>query len=345
MDDLIITEQFDTTSCEFYQDSHDEVWLTREQVGSALGYADPAKSIQNIHLKHKDRLDKFVKRERVKTAEIRDSLDHPQSDGSRRDGSTKPFSKNDNLQSEVVFYSERGVMEICRWSDMPKANEFMDWVWNIVEGYRHNKVIANKKAIELLNNQIKEQGQQFNLLAERVEQLGKLTQDSNKEIMARLDVLESSSTVATDGETEWARKMQPRVNALAERYTHGDSGKCMDRLIERAEELGMPDSYEELKAYYAVHHDGKRAKKILIMAQFEESRDPFERALIEFEKEWGLYKQIEQQKQFEKLMDGFGIEVVSDPPEYSRHMTNEELEAEYEALTKMYGEGWDTNGN
>ena len=31
-------------------------------------------------------------------------------------------------------------MEICRWSRQPKANVFMDWVWDIIENYRQYKV-------------------------------------------------------------------------------------------------------------------------------------------------------------------------------------------------------------
>lgn len=30
-------------------------------------------------------------------------------------------------------------MEICRFSRQPKANQFMDWVWDIVEKYRNNE--------------------------------------------------------------------------------------------------------------------------------------------------------------------------------------------------------------
>ncbi len=31
-------------------------------------------------------------------------------------------------------------MEICRWSNKPKANQFMDWVWDIIEKYRNNEL-------------------------------------------------------------------------------------------------------------------------------------------------------------------------------------------------------------
>lgn len=51
-------------------------------------------------------------------------------------------------------------MEICRWSKSDKANQFMDWVWDIVEKYRNNEFvyisqqnnIENEKIIELLTS-------------------------------------------------------------------------------------------------------------------------------------------------------------------------------------------------
>ena len=42
--------------------------------------------------------------------------------------------------TERVYYTERGIMEICRWSRQKNANIFMDWVWDIIEKYRHNEL-------------------------------------------------------------------------------------------------------------------------------------------------------------------------------------------------------------
>ena len=41
---------------------NDDILLTREQIGQALEYANPAKAIQKIHLKHKDRLENLCLR-------------------------------------------------------------------------------------------------------------------------------------------------------------------------------------------------------------------------------------------------------------------------------------------
>lgn len=117
---LITTETFGDLPCNFYRNTNDDVLLTREQIGQALDYADPIKAIQKIHLKHKDRLDKLsvlVKGD-------------PQFGGD--------LTKSE--EQERTYYTQRGIMEICRWSRQPKANIFMDWVWDIVEKYRSNKL-------------------------------------------------------------------------------------------------------------------------------------------------------------------------------------------------------------
>lgn len=50
------------------------------------------------------------------------------------------LSSTDGKEYETMLYTERGVMEICRWSNKPKANQFMDWVWDIVEKYRNHEL-------------------------------------------------------------------------------------------------------------------------------------------------------------------------------------------------------------
>lgn len=123
---LITTETFNNLPCNFYRNMNDDILLTREQIGQALEYADPSKAIRKIHLKHKDRLDELCVRIKDRT------FDNTQSGASRE--------QNGNLMTERVYYTERGVMEICRWSRQKNANIFMDWVWDIIEKYRHNEL-------------------------------------------------------------------------------------------------------------------------------------------------------------------------------------------------------------
>ena len=108
---LVKSEQFYGVDCDFYKGNDDEMWLTRKQIGEALEYSARGDAIEMIHRKHKDRLDKF--------------------------SVTIKLMGTDKKRYNTYMYNERGVMEICRWSRQPKANEFMDWVWDIVQAYRH----------------------------------------------------------------------------------------------------------------------------------------------------------------------------------------------------------------
>lgn len=84
---------------------NDDILLTREQIGSALGYSNPSLAIRKIHLKHKDRLDELCIKTKLGCTQTGTNL-----------------SKSE--EQERVYYSERGIMEICRWSRQPKANQF-----------------------------------------------------------------------------------------------------------------------------------------------------------------------------------------------------------------------------
>ena len=124
---LITTETFGNLPCNFYCNMNNDILITREQIGQALEYSDPIKAIQKIHLKHKDRLDELSVRIKGRT-QIGGDL-------------TK------SEEQERVYYTERGIMEICRWSRQAKANLFMDWVWDIIEKYRHNELQPDMKSL------------------------------------------------------------------------------------------------------------------------------------------------------------------------------------------------------
>ena len=110
---LITTETFGDLSCNFYRNMNDDILLTREQIGIALEYSNPMNAIYKIHKRHQDRLDNLS------------------------------ICLSDGLGHEIYYYNERGIMEICRWSNSKKANIFMDWVWDIIEKYRHNELQPN----------------------------------------------------------------------------------------------------------------------------------------------------------------------------------------------------------
>lgn len=118
---LITTEKFGDLDCNFYRNMNDNLLLTREQIGTALEYADPSKAIHKIYLKHKDRLEPLCLRIKLSS--------------STQNGANLTKSE----EQECVYYTQRGIMELCRHSRQPKANQFMDWVWDIVERYRNGE--------------------------------------------------------------------------------------------------------------------------------------------------------------------------------------------------------------
>ena len=123
---LMITESFGDLPCNFYQNIQDEIFLTRKQIGQALEYTNPDDAIYRIHERHKERLDKF--------------------------SVTAKLSSTDGKYYDTILYTERGIMEICRWSRQKKADLFMDWTWDIVSKYRKGELYSpdQKKIIEIL---------------------------------------------------------------------------------------------------------------------------------------------------------------------------------------------------
>lgn len=103
---ILKSETFGTVKCDFYGDGN-QVYMTREQIGTALGYSNPKRAISDIHKRHKERLDKFSRVTQIA---------YPS--GGKQD---------------VYIYNRKGVMEICRWSQQEKADAFMDWVWEVID--------------------------------------------------------------------------------------------------------------------------------------------------------------------------------------------------------------------
>jgi len=113
---LVKSENFSAVQCDFYRGKK-EIWMTRKQIGEALGYSDPQKAIDKIHDRHKDRLDKFSVTVKLGGVE-----------------------GNREVQRDTCLYSAKGVYEICRWSKQAKANQFYDWVYDMLEGLRTGKI-------------------------------------------------------------------------------------------------------------------------------------------------------------------------------------------------------------
>ena len=95
------------------QEDKGDFWATRAQIGQLLGYVDPMRAIAHIHERNKDRLDKFSTVAKLSTVE-----------GGRE------------VIRNVIIYSFKGLLEICRYSHKPKANAVMDWLWQVADEIR-----------------------------------------------------------------------------------------------------------------------------------------------------------------------------------------------------------------
>lgn len=116
---LAINEPFGSVSCNFYRTGDTgDIWITREQIGMALEYADPRDSIAKIHARHPERLNQY-------------SLFIPLTNGVGDKLSTTLL--NTGGEKETYLYSNKGIMEICRWSKQPKADQFIDFVWDVMD--------------------------------------------------------------------------------------------------------------------------------------------------------------------------------------------------------------------
>ena len=110
---LLTTKYFNGHALDCYiepeQEHSGDFWATREQIGTLLGYEYPREAIGKIHQRNKERLDKF--------------------------------STEVNLTTEAglrtaTIYSFKGLLEICRYSNQPKANDIMDWLFDVADEIR-----------------------------------------------------------------------------------------------------------------------------------------------------------------------------------------------------------------
>lgn len=112
MNELTLVKQapFGALSIDCYTDGRGNFYVTREQIGQALEYPHPKQAIDNIHKRHKKRLDRFSVVLKMRTT--------------------------DGKKYDTVLYQSRGAYEICRHSNQPKADAFYDAIYEVLEGLR-----------------------------------------------------------------------------------------------------------------------------------------------------------------------------------------------------------------
>ncbi len=106
---LVTTGEFEGVRFDCYQDKGNEFWGTREQIGEMLGYANPRDAIAKIHQRNKERLDKYSGVVNLSTP---------------------------GGEQKVTVYNFKGLLEICRYSNQPKADAVMDFLWEMADQVR-----------------------------------------------------------------------------------------------------------------------------------------------------------------------------------------------------------------
>lgn len=208
---LVETDVFnEIATCDFWGNANNEYLVTREQIGRALGYSNPANAIKNIHLKHKERLDKF-------STQL-----------------TLGYVEGDRyVERERILYTRKGIMEICRWSRQPLADKFMDWCWEIMD-----RLISNSLNTVTLSRE------EYSMIINTVNEVGQLNK-VNEQLTRQLQIISAQNTTMQDKlsrmwqkimlivppahYSSWKNKMSQKIVSLAKilGYTNDDDRKSI----------------------------------------------------------------------------------------------------------------------
>lgn len=104
---------FGQNEMNIYQNEKKDIFMTREQIGNALGYSNPRDAIRKIHSRNRSSLDNFSRGAQVDTP---------------------------SGTQVTTIYSEQGIYEIIRKSAQPKADEFYDWVYELLSKLRKGEL-------------------------------------------------------------------------------------------------------------------------------------------------------------------------------------------------------------
>lgn len=191
--EIVKKENFGDLECDFYKNEKGEIFVTRTQIGQALEYSNPNDAIRMIHNRNKERMDKF----------------------------SVPFKMNG---VKTYLYNARGIYEICRYSNQPKANDFYDWIYDALEkirttgGYIYGEEIMNEDQLIMAT---------MNVLNKKVQNL-QLENMQQKQIIGELKSKADYTDIILQN------KSLIKVKAIAKDY--GMSATEMNKLLH---ELGV----------------------------------------------------------------------------------------------------------
>lgn len=239
---LVETDVFnEIATCDFWGNANNEYLVTREQIGRALGYSNPTKAIDNIHRKHRERIDKFSTTLTLGVLE-----------GDRY------------VERERILYNRKGIMEICRWSRQPLADKFMDWCWEIMD-----RLISNSLNTVTLSRE------EYSMIVNAANEVGQLNK-VNEQLTRQLQIISAQNTTMQDKlsrmwqkimlivppvhYSSWKNKMSQKVVSLAKilGYTNDDDRKSI-----------CGDIYSMMRSDYDIDLDSYKENYLLSQTDYK----------------------------------------------------------------------------
>lgn len=125
---LVLFEKQDVLGfmTDFYRDDKGNLYMTREQIGLCLGYADPAKAIRQIHDRNHELLDSYAIQTKLRKMAQSEAIY----------GTVQKYSGTARGRGNVVLYQEKGIYLIAMKADTDKAIVFQKAVADILENLR-----------------------------------------------------------------------------------------------------------------------------------------------------------------------------------------------------------------
>ena len=125
--ELLTTREFNGVALDCYKADNetDGFWATREQIGRLLEYENPRMAIAKIHERHKENLDCYSSIVKMST---------------------------EAGERETVIYNFKGFLEICRYSNKPKAEAVIKFCWNVMDEIRRTGSYGTPKDARLAEN-------------------------------------------------------------------------------------------------------------------------------------------------------------------------------------------------
>lgn len=121
---LIKQESFNNILMDVYRNDNNEVFMTAEQLGSALEYSTKAQAITNI----------VNRNEYLKGEEFSVQL---------------KLSSTDGKQYDTRIFTEDGIYEVTMLSKQPKAQEFRHFVRQLLKGLRKGEIAVAQPVTKL----------------------------------------------------------------------------------------------------------------------------------------------------------------------------------------------------